>query len=244
MTSLLRALNIFFTPFLTLYFASKFAGVTVAGRAAGDQAGAVAAGLLVLAVELILAQGPKRSEWLRRWLDPRAAFEGVWFQDVFEGPRGNAIGIFSLDYDTEGDSFAVLGNVYSADGRRWAMWKSTHMFIDKARLKATYLWEGEILDGRPTPEEEKAGRTDLELRRPPGLSLPMTGEGRVLHVGEGTRVKFRLQRVTNRLLEKLSLPFNTRLLRINAQGEEAQLAKALLLQKDRQIHDRRIAIQG
>ena len=47
--------------------------------------------------------------------------------------------------------FAVLGQAYSADGRRFAKWRSTHMFIDTAALKATYQWEGELLDGRPTP---------------------------------------------------------------------------------------------
>jgi hypothetical protein len=44
-----------------------------------------------------------------RWLDPRAAFEGVWVRDVFQGQEDNAIGLFSLDYERERDSFAVSG---------------------------------------------------------------------------------------------------------------------------------------
>jgi hypothetical protein len=235
MQSILRAINIILSPALTLYFASRFQGLTIAGKDAGDIVGATAAGLLVLAVEIALNEGPKYSSWLRRWLDARAAFEGLWLQNVFEGQGGNAIGMFSLDYEREGDSFVVVGYAYSADGRRWAKWTSTHMFIDGKRLKATYRWDGEVLDGRPTPEVEMSGLTDLELRRPPVFSLPMTGEGRVRHVGEGTRVKFRLRRVTNRLLGELELPFKIRQLRINAQEEETRLVDALLRQRQRHV---------
>ena len=228
MQSVLRAINIILSPVLTLFFASRFSGLRIAGKDAGDVLGGAAAGLLVLAVEVALTQGPKYSVWLRRWLEPRAAFEGVWLQDVFEGQGGNDVALFSLDYDREGDSFTVRGHAYSAGGRRWAKWNSTHMFIDKRRLKATYRWEGEVLDGRPTAEAEKSGLTELELRRPPVLSLPMTGEGRVSHVGEGTRVKFRLRRVTNGSLKELGLPFKVRQLRIDAHDEEGALVQEFL----------------
>jgi hypothetical protein len=233
MQSILRAMNIVVSPLLTLFFASRFKGVMMAGKDAGDVLGGVVAGLLVLVIEIALTQGPRYSLWLRRWLDARAAFEGVWIQDVFEGQRGNKVGIFSLEYERESDSFALLGYAYSASGRPFATWKSTHMFIDKVRLKATYRWEGEILDGEPTPDDEKAGLTDLQLRRPPVFSAPLVGEGRVWHVGEGTRVKFRLRRVTRRLLDDLALPFTVRQLRLDAQDEEGQLARAFLQQDGR-----------
>jgi hypothetical protein len=231
MQSILRALNIICSPVLTLVFASRFQGLTIAGKDAGELAGGAAAGLLVLGVEIALTQGPKHSAWLRRWLEPRAVFEGIWLQNVFEGPGNNAVAVFSLDYEREGDSFVVSGYAFGPDARRWAKWHSTHMFIDKRRLKATYRWEGEMLDGRPTPEAEKSGLTDLELRRPPTFSMPVEGEGRVKHVGEATRVKFLLRRVTKGLLEELGLPFTVRQLRINAHDEEAKLVHALLGQR-------------
>ncbi len=232
MQSFLRALNIVLSPVLTLYFASKFASVTVAGRSAGDAIGGTAAGLVVLAVELALTQGPKYSAWLRRWLEPRAVFEGGWIQAVWEGQTGNVVAIVWLDYEHETDSFAVTGHAYSVDGRPWAKWTSTHMFIDTVRLKATYRWEGELV-GEKTPDPEKTGLTDLELRHPPIFSLPMTGEGRVSHVGEGTRVKFRLHRVTSRMLTELDLPFTFRQLQIDEHDEEARLVEAFLTQRAR-----------
>ncbi len=230
MQSALRAVNIILSPALTLLFASRLEGLTIGGEAAAGIVGGAVAGLVVLVIETALTQGPKYSPWLRRWLDPRAAFEGVWIQDVLAGQSGNNLGLFFLDYEQEGDSFAVLGYAYSDDGRRWATWNSEHMFIDTARLKATYLWKGELLAG-DTPEPEKSGLTDLDLVRPPAFSLPMTGNGRVWHVGEGTRVTFLLRRVTNQLLAEFHLPFTIRELRTNARDEQGQLVQACLRQK-------------
>jgi len=228
MQSVLRALNIILSPALTLAFASGFRGLTVAGKDAGELVGGAAAGLVVLALEIALTQGPKYSAWLRRWLEPRSAFEGVWLQDVFEGQPLNVMGMFSVDYEREADSFVVRGYAYAPDGRPSSKWNSTHVFIDKGRLKATYRWEGELLGARPTPETDKAGLTDLELRWPPAFSLPMIGEGRVWHVGEDARLKFHLHRVTKRLLEELGLSFTIRELRINAHDEEAKVVEAFL----------------
>ena len=58
------------------------------------------------------------------------------------------------------------------------------------------------------------------------LSLPMAGDGEVLHVGEARRIKFRLRRVTQPLIAELGLTFTLRELRIDAHDEESQLAKA------------------
>jgi hypothetical protein len=85
-----------------------------------------------------------------------------------------------------------------------------------------------VLDGRPTPEAEKSGLTELELRKPPVLSLPMTGEGRVLHVGEKRLVRFQMDRVTNRQLKEHGLPFTVRKLRTNADHEEKKLVDEFL----------------
>jgi hypothetical protein len=233
MQSVLRALNIILSPVLTLAFASGFHGLRIAGKDAGDLVGGAAAGLVVLGLEIVLTHGPKYSVWLRRWLEPRSAFEGVWLQDVFEGHPLNVIGMFSVDYEREADSFVVRGSAYSPDGRPSAEWNSTHVFIDKGRLKATYRWEGELLGPRPTPKTDKTGLTDLELRWPPAFSLPMVGEGRVWHVGEDARLKFHLQRVTKRLLEELGMSFTIRQLRINAHDEEATLIKAYLQRRYR-----------
>lgn len=224
MQTLLRVVNLIVGPLLTLAFAAQFAGFTIAGKSAGDAIGGGLAGLIMLTVEMALTQGPKRWRWLRRWLDPRAEFEGTWVQEVEKGPKGNEVGVFSVDYEPEGDTFSVQGRAYSGAGEQWAKWRSTQMFIQAGQRKATYLWDGEIL--RKAPDADKSGLTTLYLRPPPGLSLPMTGEGRVSHVGEGTRLTFELRRVDNHLLRDLGLPFNERELRIGANNEDARLVAA------------------
>jgi hypothetical protein len=234
MQAIFRVINIVFGPVLSLLFASRFSGITIAGRDAADVIGVALASLLVLAVELGLTQGPRHSAWLRRWLEPRAAFEGVWLQEVEKGPGGNDLGIFSVDYERDDDSFAVHGHSYSDNGRQWAKWCSTpRMFVSVGHLKATYHWTGELL-APPTPETDKSGLTELDLPKPPVFSLPMTGEGRVLHLGEATRVQFRLRRVTKRLLEGLDLSFTLRELRSDEHDEESQLVAAFLRKRTTQ----------
>jgi hypothetical protein len=225
MQTLFRVLNLIAGPLLTLVFTAHFAGLTIAGKDAGDAIGGGLAGVFMLGIEIALTQGPKRSRWLRRWLDPRAAFEGAWLQEVSRGQEGNQLAVFTVDYERESDTFAAQGNSYSADGAQWAKWHSTHMFIDAAHLTATYLWEGEQLR-KETPEADKSGLAQLRLRPPPAFSLPMTGDGDVSHLGENTRVTFRIQRVTNELLHGLGLAFDERQLRIEANHEESRLVAA------------------
>lgn len=227
MQTLFRVINVVLGPLFTLLFAAHFAGLKIAGREAGDLVGGAIAGLVMLAMELGLTQGPKRSRWLRRWLDPRAAFEGVWLQDVIKGHEDNGVAVFSVDYERDSDTFSVHGHAYSLNGRLWAKWNSTHVFIDAPQLRSTYLWDGEVL-GKPTPSADKTGLGELKLRRPPALSLPMTGDGGVSHIGETTRLEFRLQRVTNLLLKEHGMPFAERDIRVDAHDEERQLVAAFL----------------
>ena len=227
MQTIFRILNLILGPILTLVFKDRFAKATGAGKDASDAFGGAVAGLVMLVVELLLTQGPKHSAWLRRWLDPRAAFEGVWLQDVI-GNTDNALGIFVMSYELESDSYALAGHAYSADGTLFARWNSLHMFIDRQRLRATYLFEGDVVGKAVSAESDKSGQTVLELRKPPAFALPMAGDGQVLHLGETARVKFRLHRVTQALIDELALPFTLRDLRIDAHDEELRLAAACL----------------
>ena len=225
MQTFLRVLNLIAGPVLTLVFAARLSGLRISGNDAGKEIGGALAGLVMLAVELALSQGPKHSAWLRRWLDPRAAFEGVWLQENLSG-TDSPLSIFSMDYDGESDSYTLEGNAYSLDGRLGARWKSTHVFIDKRQLRTTYRWTGDVIGPAPGSESDKSGLAEMTLRKPPALSLPRTGDGQVVHVGEANRKQFRLRRVTTPLLAELGLPFTLRELRLDAHDEESRLAAA------------------
>ena len=225
MQTFLRVLNLIAGPILTLVFAARLSGLRISGSDAGKEIGGALAGLVMLAVELALSQGPKHSAWLRRWLDPRAAFEGVWLQETIGG-TDSALSVFSMDYDGESDSYTLDGNAYSLDGARWARWKSTHVFIDERQLRTTYRWTGDVIGPVPGSESDKSGLAEMTLRKPPALSLPSTGDGQVVHVGEANRKQFRLRRVTKALIAELGLPFTLHDLRLDAHDEEARLAAA------------------
>ena len=244
MQSFIRVLNVVLAPVLTLYFALKFAGLSIGNTQVGDILAGMAAGLAVLAVEIGVSKGPRFSAPVRRLLDSRAAFEGVWVQEVYLGQAGNDYGIFLFQYLAESDSYSVHGHAYSSNGKRWARWKSTNLFFNKQRHQVTYLWEGELLESQSTPANEKSGLTRLELRHPGALRRPMSGEGDVSHLLEGTRVKFRLRRVSNSMLRKLGLPFTLRRVWLDADGEESQLIHALLARQHATSSEERPASLG
>jgi hypothetical protein len=232
MQTLFRTLNIILGPLMTLVFAAHFAGLRVAGKEAGDAIGGILAGLVMLAIELGLTQGPKYSSWLRRHLDRRAAFEGIWLQDVIKGHEDNRVAVFTVDYERESDALSVQGHAYSGDGRLWAKWHSTQVSMDAANLAMTYLWEGEAALGQPIPTADKVGLAKLALRKPAAIfSLPMKGDGGIWHVGETSRLEFRLQRITDQLLTELGLTFTERDLRVDAHDEESRVVAALLRQR-------------
>jgi len=226
MQSFIRGVNITLAPILTLAFSAKFEPDM--GEKWGRVVAGSAAGLTVIAIELCVSLGPRYSRVLRRWLDPRSAFEGIWLQDIRQGQPGNDLAIFLFTYIPAKDTFAVHGHCYSANGQQWANWESTRLFFDDPGRKVTYLWKGALLGGRPTPDAEKAGLTELTLRVSGAMSLPIHGEGRVSHVLEATTVKFELRRVTREMLKDLGLPFSIRSLRDDAHDEEQQLARSYL----------------
>jgi hypothetical protein len=242
MQTLLRLINIVLAPILTVVFAQMFA-VDFVGRQMGEKAvaqalGVVAAGVTVLAIELVLGKGPKFSRFLRRWLDPRALFEGCWLQEVYAGQRGNRLGLFVFKYDRNSDAYSVAGNAYSEGGVRWAKWRSTQMFFTPRTAKAAYLWDGEVIGANEQLEHEKHGLTKLELRVPGAAMLPMRGEGSVSHLGEQSKVEFRLRRVTNTLLRELGLNFGLEALLLDEHDEETALARAFLAQDTEAVSSR------
>jgi hypothetical protein len=225
MELIIRAINLICAPVLAFWFNDRFEKVPAKWKRVAATA---ATGIIVLGVELALRQGPRHIAYLRSWLDDRAAFEGLWIQEVVEAQKGNDVAVFSITHEPEADTFTVHGNAYSSNGAPFARWRSTRVFFDTRARQMEYLWEGEQLDVRPTPDVDKSGRTQLELHTVAALSLPVNGEGRVWHIGEGIRVRFRMRRVTNELLSDLRLPFTVKDAQLNAHDEEVKLVRALV----------------
>ena len=227
MQTLFRLLNLVLGPVMTLVFAARLAGLQIAGKDAGEALGGALAGLVMLCVELLLSRGPRYSQWLRRWLEPSAAFEGIWMQRVIKGHVGNEIAVFSVDCGTASGDWSVHGRAYSKNGVLSAKWRSTEMVVDGKARTAAYMWTGERLPA-DAPTADKGGVAHLSLRPPPAFSLPVAGDGNVTHIGEATRIDFLLERVTDRLLAELGLDFSVRQLQLNAHREELRLVAKFL----------------
>ncbi len=105
--TLVRTLNLLVVPLLTFWFASELvrSHVLTKDPKEAEVIGGLLASLVMLATEFALTQGPKANAQLRRWLDPRAAFEGIWLQDVLIGPQDNDLAVFSVDYESDGDTY-------------------------------------------------------------------------------------------------------------------------------------------
>jgi hypothetical protein len=165
--------------------------------------GAAAAGvLLFIALELI-DDLPKRSSRWRRWMDPRAAYEGWWLQ-IHDGE--DRVAVFSFLYSREGDTYRVVGQAFNSHGELLAEWHSTRVFFSTDALSASYLWEGKTFEVRP-PVARK-GTTSWWVQRPGSRSvLPVSGRGEVLHLNQDRTLDFRVQRLTEqRVCELLGRP--------------------------------------
>jgi hypothetical protein len=232
MKTLLRLINIVLAPILTVVFTQAIA-IKLGGNAAAEKdlsqaLGVVAAGMTVLSIEVFLGTGPKLFRSVRRWLDPRAVFEGFWIQEVYAGHPGNRFGFFAFKYDRHTDTYSVTGNAYSENGARWAKFRSTQVFFTPGAAKVAYLWDGEVVGRDDQPEFEKHGLSKLELRDLKPFSLPKSGDGSVLHLGEQTKLAFKLSRVTNSSLRKLGLEFKLTDLLLDGDNEEMRLVKNLI----------------
>jgi hypothetical protein len=232
MKTVLRVINIVLAPILTLLFvqaiARKIGGVATDGKDVSQALGGAAAGVTVLTIELFLGKGPKVFRSARRWLDPRAVFEGFWIQKVYAGHEENRYGCVAIKYDRHDDNYSVTGNAYSESGQRSRKFRSTHVFFAPGEAKVDYLWDGEIIGTDDQPELEKHGLTKLSLRDPSLFRLPITGDGAISHLGEQSKLAFTLIRVTNSTLRELKLNFNLTDLLLDGNNEESQLVQKLL----------------
>jgi hypothetical protein len=232
MKTVLRLINIIFAPILTLLFvhaiARKMASDLADGKDISQALGGAAAGATVLTIELFLGKGPKFFRFARRWLDPRAAFEGMWIQRVYAGHAENRYACLAIKYDRHEDNYSVTGNAYSESGQRSRKFRSTHVFFTAGEAKVDYLWDGEIIGRDDQPELEKHGLTKLTLRDPGVFKLPVSGDGAISHLDEKSKLAFTLTRVTNQTLRELNLNFDLTDLLLDGKNEEFQLVQKLL----------------
>jgi hypothetical protein len=160
------------------------------------------AAVAAMGIEYALAVAPKRSRLLRRLLDRRAVFEGVWLQDVKKVfSKGglsdlNTFAIFTVTYYNQ--KYAVEGRAYDESGKELARWKSNepvHFSSDDHSM--TYLWSGTYL--KKSHEAQNADSQEGPNRMGFGqmtLTTRDAGNGRIDHVAEDVMLVIDIERVT------------------------------------------------
>lgn len=199
-----RALNAVFAVAVAIVVSTRL-GDSDAGKLVTVS---ITAGIVALS-EWGMDWGPKHFAWVRRKLDPRSIFAGVWVQEVVhmhgsEGPpplKPNRFALFSIAYVQPTDAYALEGTAYDDAGREHARWQSVDvMHFAKDGRSMTYLWEGTITNPEIGPDDPR--RTGFARVV---LSSDDAGRGRVEHVALRVNLEFNMRRVSKEWLAERRL---------------------------------------
>jgi hypothetical protein len=199
-----RALNAVFAVAVAIMVSTRLGESTV-GKLVTV---ATTAGVVALS-EWLMIWAPKHSAAARRLLDPRSILTGIWIQEVVhvygtEGAptmRPNRFAVFSIDYRTPTDTYAVEGTAYDEHGNEHARWQSEDIVhFAKDGRSMTYLWGGTISNPTLGPfDPRRTGFARLMLSSDDG------GRGHVEHVALNVNLDFNMQRVTRAWLAERRL---------------------------------------
>jgi hypothetical protein len=196
-SSLLRTANAFLAVVVAILVSRRFGDSSIARDLTVLITSAV-----VLLFEWLLIWTPKHSASVRRFLDERARFSGVWLQEVKKvyGSKGverdypNRFGIVSIDYDKDVDNYNVNGTAYTDSGDEHARWDSEPVVhFSKNGRSMTYQWKGAITSESQSMEADDPRRDGFTTLI---LSSDNGGRGRVDHVAVNVIIEFNLTRIT------------------------------------------------
>ncbi len=191
--SVLRAVSTVIPVAIGLWGAAAW-GDTGAGKVAT----AVVVAIVIALPEWLFVVLPRHSLTARRFLDPRAVWEGAWMQVVTSmrsteaGPESNRFALFVVIY--AGDRYRINGTAYDEHGLKAAQWRwvGSPTFSRDGR-ELSYEWQGESTR-RPNGDGGmgKSGLAKLELID------DESGSGRVDHVAASVQLDFHLGRMSRK----------------------------------------------
>lgn len=83
-----------------------------------------------------------RAQWIRKTIDPRAKYEGIYVETIRRPHSGNAYSVVCIRYDYFSDKYAVSGEAYTHNGIHLSNWKSIAPSIDHTVQEITFLHDG------------------------------------------------------------------------------------------------------
>ncbi|MGD0058200.1 MAG: hypothetical protein ABSD58_02160 [Verrucomicrobiia bacterium] len=106
---------------------------------------ALFAAVFAVFVEAVVEFCRQRVRFIRKQLDPRARFEGVWLIQVAhlkERPYAYA----TIDYNAEADAYSYTGVAFDVGGTRQAQWACPKADFDLARNEIRFDADAELVD--------------------------------------------------------------------------------------------------
>jgi hypothetical protein len=118
-------------------------------------------GVVVAAVvEWLTLRLPLRFGPLRRIIDGRAAFEGVWIIEVHDQPE-RSLALAVVEYNEASDNYNYHGVAFDDDYQVRATWHSQRVVIDVERNQLIHIGEGTIF-GSPSETVRNFGLLSFE----------------------------------------------------------------------------------
>jgi hypothetical protein len=95
--------------------------------------------------EEVVASSKKRVQWIRKQLDPRSRFEGVWIIHVLDLPE-RPISYSTISYNAEANAYSYRGSSYDMQGSLKVSWVCPKIDFDLAKDEVRVLTETQFVD--------------------------------------------------------------------------------------------------
>jgi hypothetical protein len=144
----------------------------------------------------------RRIKFLRKELDPRSRYEGVWLIRVLDFPA-RPYAYATIDYNAETDAYAYRGAGFNAKGEFKASWNCPQADIDLTRNEVRFVADAQLVD--TTGEVSRAyGHIQFEKKFFGRILRYSRGKGFFVDFGTQSRkAHFLLDRLDTHTIRKL-----------------------------------------
>lgn len=87
----------------------------------------------------------RRIKFLRKEVDPRSRFEGIWIIRVLSFPE-RPYGYATIEYSAETDAYAYRGAAFNVKGEFKASWNCPRADVDIARSEIRFVADAQLVD--------------------------------------------------------------------------------------------------
>jgi len=95
--------------------------------------------------KLLLTVFPMKFRFLRRFLDPKAKFEGLYIETFDKLPE-RPVSVGMVQYNSQSKRYIYTGRAFDGKGNLHAKWNAFDVFVEPGKNTVSHFFTGEILD--------------------------------------------------------------------------------------------------